>query len=157
MVPGYADGGGIGWGQSGPYGVVGTDAPLFSAKPKPKPTPEKEQERYYGVTADVVPTSVADVSPISTEWSPFMESAGSYSPMSVPGFASGGVMNFLGGGGVPGTPAYSGNDARNDTVPAMLSPGEVVLPNSVTQSDDAAERAAAFVRAIQSAKRRKAA
>lgn len=37
------------------------------------------------------------------------------------------------------------DDESNDTVPAMLSPGEVVLPNSVTQTPDAPQKAAEFV------------
>lgn len=58
-------------------------------------------------------------------------------------------QNYKGGGHVPGQPQYPGNDPRNDTIPAMLSPGEVVLPNSITQSPDADEKAKAFMAAIQ--------
>lgn len=53
------------------------------------------------------------------------------------------------GGKVPGTPEVFGDDSRNDTVPAWLSPKEIVLPLHVTQAPDAPERAAAFVRAVQ--------
>jgi hypothetical protein len=64
---------------------------------------------------------------------------------------------------VPGAPMYSAHGGevpgyarggmpmdseRNDTVPAMLSPGEIVIPRSVTLAPDAPERAAAFVAAI---------
>ena len=49
----------------------------------------------------------------------------------------------------------------NDTVKAMLSPGEIVLPKSVTESPEAAEKAKLFVQAIKAksaaAKMRKAA
>lgn len=62
-----------------------------------------------------------------------------------PDFASG-ASNFTAGGPVPGRASVAGNSARNDTVPALLSPGEAVLPRSVTQAPDAPERAAAFVR-----------
>lgn len=41
------------------------------------------------------------------------------------------------------------DDPRRDVVPAMLSPGEIVLPRSVALSEDAPERAAEFVEAIQ--------
>lgn len=51
------------------------------------------------------------------------------------------------GGNVPGKPKHPGNDYRNDTVKAMLSPGEVVIPNSVMQSKDPIRGAAAFVQA----------
>lgn len=38
------------------------------------------------------------------------------------------------GGPVPGHPKFPGNDPRNDTVHAKLSPGEFVVPNSITQN-----------------------
>lgn len=53
---------------------------------------------------------------------------------------------FAGGGEVPGEPQHPGNDYRNDRVPALLSKGEIVLPNTVTQSDDAPLKAAEFVK-----------
>jgi hypothetical protein len=54
------------------------------------------------------------------------------------GFADGGEIpppnvpatNFLAGGPVPGRAAVPGNDGRNDTVPARLSPGEFVVPRT---------------------------
>lgn len=66
--------------------------------------------------------------------------------------AHGGPISFLMGGGVPGHAQTMGDAARNDTVPAMLSPGEVVLPRSVTQDPDAPELAKAFVEAIRKKK-----
>lgn len=56
--------------------------------------------------------------------------------------ALGGIAGLAHGGLVPG------DSPKNDTVPAMLSPGEIVLPRSVTQAEDAPERAAAFVKAL---------
>lgn len=54
------------------------------------------------------------------------------------------------GGKVPGTPKVSGakNDYANDIVDAKLSPGEIVLPRSVTQSKDPVGNAAKFVQAV---------
>lgn len=43
---------------------------------------------------------------------------------------------FAGGGKVPGSAAVPGDSLRNDMVPAMLSPGEFVLPRSVTQNKE---------------------
>lgn len=48
-----------------------------------------------------------------------------------------------------------GDHPSNDIVPAMLSPGEIVLPRSVTQAPDAAKRAMAFVEAIKNSKGKK--
>ncbi len=54
------------------------------------------------------------------------------------------------GGPVPGDDApMPGDDTANDTVPAMLSPHEIVLPRSVTQSPDAPQQAAQFVGGIK--------
>lgn len=60
------------------------------------------------------------------------------------------------GGAVPGQPKVFGDDEKNDTVPAWLSPGEVVLPRHITKSPDAPERAADFVRAVQARHRGRA-
>lgn len=61
-----------------------------------------------------------------------------------------GMMGGMSDGGqVPGQPKVFGDDSRNDTVPAWLTPKEIVLPLSVTQSPDAPERAAEFVRAVK--------
>lgn len=49
------------------------------------------------------------------------------------------------GGRVPGDAVFGGDDPRNDTVPAMLSPGEIVVP--ISQADDPSE-AARFARAV---------
>lgn len=49
------------------------------------------------------------------------------------------------GGTVPGKPKVNRNSYKNDDVPAMLSPEEIVLPLSVTQAPDAPERAREFV------------
>lgn len=49
---------------------------------------------------------------------------------------------------IPGKAPVAGDSPRNDKVPAMLSPGEIVLPRSVVQSGAAPEKAAAFVRAL---------
>lgn len=46
---------------------------------------------------------------------------------------------------VPGKAAVKGDSLKNDTVPAMLSPGEVVLPRSVMNSKDPVNNAAKFV------------
>lgn len=69
------------------------------------------------------------------------------------GYAKG-VASFAGlglsdGGPVPGRPQVFGDDSANDTVPAMLSPGEIVLPRSVTHAENPEAAAAAFVQAVK--------
>lgn len=63
------------------------------------------------------------------------------------------VNSYKGGGMIPGQAAVPGDDPRNDVVPAMLSPKEIVLPRSVTMSENAPEKAAAFVAALLAQKR----
>jgi hypothetical protein len=62
---------------------------------------------------------------------------------------------LLKGGTVPGKAEVQGNSPKNDTQPTLLSPGEEVLPRSVTMAKDAPERAAEFVRHLQKNKEKK--
>lgn len=54
---------------------------------------------------------------------------------------AGQVMGMSDGGVVPGEAKHPGDHPANDTVPAMLSPGEVVIPRSVAQDPDHAGKA----------------
>lgn len=56
-----------------------------------------------------------------------------------------GGFNASNGGKVPGKPKVFGDSERNDTVPAKLSPGEIVIPRSILQSANPALAAAHFV------------
>jgi hypothetical protein len=49
---------------------------------------------------------------------------------------------------VPGQAATKGDSLKNDKVPAMLSPKEIVLPRSVTLSKNAPDKAKMFVEAV---------
>ncbi len=49
---------------------------------------------------------------------------------------------------VPGQPVVGGDNPKNDTVPAMLSPGEIVIPRSIIQGKNAPEAAKKFVAAL---------
>jgi TP901 family phage tail tape measure protein len=44
------------------------------------------------------------------------------------------VLRFAEGGNVPGQPKVFGDSYKNDSVPALLSPGEYVLPRSITKN-----------------------
>lgn len=63
--------------------------------------------------------------------------------------SSGGPIDYRNGGNVGGTAKVSGDSPQNDTVPAMLSPGEVVLPRSVTKSQNPEQRAKEFMAALK--------
>ena len=60
------------------------------------------------------------------------------------GMAEGGPV-FAADGGVPGRADVPGDSPANDKVPAMLSPGEIVIPRSHATP----EKAASFVEALQ--------
>lgn len=74
-----------------------------------------------------------------------------------PSYSHGGDVgsSLKAGGRVPGKPVVRGDSYKNDTVNAKLSPGEVVIPNSVMQSKDPAKNAAKFVAAVMAKKRMK--
>lgn len=57
------------------------------------------------------------------------------------------------GGLISGKANVKGDSLKNDTVPAMLSPGEVVIPRHVMESDDPIKGAAEFVKQIMSKKK----
>lgn len=62
--------------------------------------------------------------------------------------SQGGVADYRSGGHIPGKAKVKGDSVKNDTVPAVLSPGEVVIPRSVMNSKDPSKNAADFVNAI---------
>lgn len=62
------------------------------------------------------------------------------------------MLNMQRGGHVPGKAQVAGDSPKNDTVPAILSPGEVVIPRSIMQGKDAPKKAAEFVAAIMAKK-----
>lgn len=49
---------------------------------------------------------------------------------------------------VPGKAKMKGDNLKNDTVSAKLSPGEIVIPRSVAQGKDAVKKSAEFVAAV---------
>lgn len=57
------------------------------------------------------------------------------------------------GGKVPGQAKVKGDSKENDTVPAMLSPGEIVIPRSIAKDPEAAKD---FVQAIHDRSSKKA-
>lgn len=52
------------------------------------------------------------------------------------------------GGSVPGESQVAGDSIKNDKVPAMLSPGEIVIPRHIVNSNNPSENAAKFVASV---------
>lgn len=82
---------------------------------------------------------ISDTSPTATSNSTNLSGLMAY---------NGGEIDYVEGGHVPGEAPVQGDSPENDIVHARLSPGEVVLPRSVTQSEDAPDRAKEFMNAI---------
>lgn len=57
------------------------------------------------------------------------------------------------GGVVPGQAEVDGDSAKNDKVHTMLSPGEIVLPRSVTQGPNVEEKAVEFLKSLKANKK----
>lgn len=55
------------------------------------------------------------------------------------------LKNMKKGGNVPGTASVKGDSYANDTVPAMLSPGEIVVPRHILEGKDPVKNAGLFV------------
>lgn len=71
------------------------------------------------------------------------------------GMACGGMVeNYSDGGKVPGKPVFGGDSPANDTVPAMLSPGEIVIPRSILDHANAPDMAKSFVEGILASKKK---
>ena len=77
--------------------------------------------------------------------------ASSPATAAVPASGGGEIERFLKGGVVDGRASVPGNSPKNDTVPAVLSPGEVVLPRTVAQNPQP-DRVMAFLNRIRQAK-----
>ena len=56
-------------------------------------------------------------------------------------------MNLKSGGNIPGKASVKGDSYSNDTVPAMLSPGEIVIPRHIIEGKDPVKKAGLFVAA----------
>jgi hypothetical protein len=55
-------------------------------------------------------------------------------------YCEGGRLPMQEGGNVPGHAKVPGNSPKNDTVPAWLSPGEVVIPRSIAHSPEKSKK-----------------
>lgn len=80
-----------------------------------------------------------------------LDGVGSLLGVAMAALSKGGSVEGLkaAGGGVPGKAKKKGDSYSNDTVSTMLSPGEVVIPRSVMESDDPAGNAAKFVEKLK--------
>lgn len=142
MVPNYADGGVIAPAApysptgpaSGPQSSAGKD--LSGGMQQQAPASSGDDSLGGGIGALI--QSIAGVAGNMACGGPVMGEAYAHQMKPVPGHAS-----------------VRGDSPQNDTVPAKLSPGEVIIPRSVMQSKDPAGNAAKFVAAVMAKNGRK--
>lgn len=111
----------------------------------------KPQKMYDGGTAgddkDEKPTSLLDK--LKDAFAPY-EPPKTKTPVPQLDTKKAGEMadyfNKADGGRIPGKALVAGDSIKNDKVKALLSPGEIVIPRSITMHPDAAILAAAFVK-----------
>lgn len=96
----------------------------------------------------VIPSSPADLNPMQTS-SP----VGSAGASDLPELIEAGAVAASKGIKVPGKAKVKGNSVKNDTQLALVSPGEDIIPRSITQGPNAPEKAAEFVRHLQEKKK----
>lgn len=168
-VPGYRWGGTVGGSlfddldamSPGPWATMDQAMP---PAPMPQPFPmapvgpaAPEVTRIGGVTTPPAPVPEAAskwggalsgagqnfMKPTMGDFDRFMNMRVVGSPLAQGGMA--GLPDYRGGGPIPGSAPYPGNDERNDTVHIAASPGEIVIPRTVAQGPDAPEKARNFV------------
>jgi hypothetical protein len=129
--------------QSAPFSAK-YDADPFGKKPGSTPPTPKAGGSVAALDVAMAPAPV-DSSAANSAIAPL-------SPVA-PGMAHGGLAMALAGGGVPGAVKDPGkNKYADDTVKTMLSPGEIVLPKSVSGDPEASAR---FVAKILAEKKKK--
>lgn len=135
VMGGQAVGKALGWGLQQLGGQVGKGASMLYDAIKGKPA--------------AGPMPAMGISPEMVGGMPGMGASaqpGMIGPaLAAQGMAYGGALDMKTGGHVPGHAQVSGDSLKNDTVPAMLSPKEIVLPRSVTMAKNAPEKAKEFV------------
>jgi hypothetical protein len=117
-----------------------------------------------GMGAAMAPQGMAPMAPAEANGGP-MQEAMQLAPLLAMAAAGGGQApmkpmppgkpkDMKSGGHVPGKPKVGGakNTLKNDTVPAVLSPGEVVIPRSVMMGGNPSGDAAKFIQAIMAKK-----
>lgn len=101
---------------------------------------------FVGDTENINPQSAGIVKPadsgkLKKGTGDFMKSAVSLGSTLAAGASRGGVIPGKG-------PVVAGDNPKNDIVPAMLSPKEIVIPRSITMGKNAPEKARDFVAAV---------
>lgn len=134
MVPGYAEGGAV---KEGPQSFAGKFFKGFNDS-----MIQQQQPGYNPMLSAGKMIGGAIGNGMSSMFAPGPQvNPEIHQPMS-------GATPFSHGAMVPGQAPVSGDSIKNDKVPAMLSPKEIVIPRSITMGKDAPEKAKQFVAAV---------
>lgn len=136
--------------QNGPMSFVGKLLNGMGTLSQPSANVPSNQSEPNKLTDQSVPTTSEPGSGSMALQKGFHDQASDIKKMAMMGAARGGQIDgeSMGTQKVPGKASVSGDSLKNDTVPAMLSPGEVVIPRHIMNSDDPASNAAKFVSAV---------
>lgn len=123
---------------------------------------EQQQQQLGGQLLGSIVNGIATGGAMGIPGGGATGSGGGYSNPSIQqgimagGYAQGGMIDYRSGGQIPGHAMVAGDSQRNDTVPIMASPDEIMIPRSITQSPEAGELAKRFVQGILAHKQRMA-
>ncbi len=148
-IPNYDEGGDVQ--NSGAIGEIGMDTPAAGAPSAPAPLMGLDN---FGNPMGQAPAGGNVVDKGISAAAPGGGGGGGGLGGLMALLASGGNVpkfsrGLLGGGGVPGKAKVKGDSQTNDTEPTLLSPGEIVLPRSVTQAPDMERKAIEFLRHLK--------
>lgn len=122
----------------------GPNIPAYNMSAFQAPKPQAAVDPYASINKAVAPDSMGTIA--TTAGGPMDNAPDPFQPLSMTA-AHGGMApkSMKQGGGVGGKAKVSGDSQQNDTVSAKLSPGEIVIPRSITQHPNAPQLAAQFV------------
>jgi len=155
-------------GANAPFAPPGSMASQMASAPVVAPTPPPVQSKFGQFLKTLGTTSQPQMSNSvgggGQAQNPLFQGMSSFSSSLFGGDDAGARGGNVGsklktGGKVPGKPTVGGavNSYKNDNVKALLSPGEIVIPRSVTMSKDPVRGAAQFVAQVVAKRKAKGA
>lgn len=160
QIPGYAAGGNV---MVNPFqNVFSAPAPVQEEAGNPyadlaNALMKKQEPQSAAANIDaslgnpVIPASAPPMDPFA---SPQIMTAAHGGQIPSRSIAASHFSNFQSGGHVHGQATVPGDSPKNDTVPALLSPGEMVIPRSVMNTKNPGDAAKKFVDAYLAKKGR---
>jgi len=131
--------------------LAGGELKRFAADVQRVNTNTDAQRRLLGAMIGMGGQALGSMSSPSAGGNKVVSSTDVAAPGLSYGAGDSGLLFAACGGEVPGY-AEGGDNPENDVIPAMLSPGEIVLPRSITKAENAPAKAKTFVEALMKEK-----